>query len=751
LRTLRQIPRVVGQTDAGETIYEARSARLVLRGDAAHFNRLVRCSKCGREVPGRAVLSSADLDQPAQAVMCNDCVEAATLASPRPGPPAEPVATDEPAVVDAQAEMNMGPDALVDELDGLGDDEAEPAAVSEFEEAEYGMPPALDPELVDNGAGVDEDDPVLEEDGVLVAVALDDIEVPALAADDGLAGWDDAEWGAPAPAPGAMADEVPEAEDEEPAMAGAGVDEPEPPVFEYEEPVVAGAALDEQQPFTAATGFDEPEPPPAPEYDEPIPGGASLDEQEPAAVFAGLDDDETVAYAAGLDEHEPVIVTADYQEHEPALRAAIRPDDEGLVRRIEALEERLAGVEDPDPLRLVAIEETVNRLADRADAQASLQVAIQARLDEIGAAVVAAQGKKETDKLRRRLDQMGERLQQLQATTDAEWAGARSETATLSQTIADLGDRVVRLAEQAGDTAGAEDERLAAVEAKVDETATHLASALEAQRRELEEGLRDGLAGVLSAVPPSAPSAPPAAVDDHDARFRAMERQLEQSGNEVAELNELHAALDAGLGALRGEIGDVRTALSRVVDSKADLEDRLETFVRMSLVPEGAQGRKAKKTAESTLGTLSAAVQDLLREQRQLKDSVATLEHASDAATAAAARASMQVSSMGPLRSDVKLLHQEMLEQQEALDAVRRTVDRLRQAPAAPPPAAAPPPRAAKKPAPAKKAVPAKKVVGAKKAAPAAKPPARAAKPPARTAKATAPAPPKRASRTKKA
>ncbi len=147
MRTLRQIPKVVGQTDAGETIYEARSARLVLRGDAAHFNRLVRCSKCGREVPGRAVLSAADLDQPAQAVVCNDCVEAATEMSSRPAPPAEPVATDEPAVADAQAEMGLGLEVLVDELAGQDDGAEEP------EEPEPADADDDDGEIVDEHGG----------------------------------------------------------------------------------------------------------------------------------------------------------------------------------------------------------------------------------------------------------------------------------------------------------------------------------------------------------------------------------------------------------------------------------------------------------------------------------------------------------------------------------------------------------------------------------------------------------------------
>ena len=683
---------MVGQTDAGETIYEVRSARLVLRGDAAHFNRLVRCSKCGREVPGRAVLGPADLDHPPQAVVCKECVEAATQIGARPGPLAEPVATDEPAVADAQAEMNLGPD----ELDELGDEEAdEPETLAdELDELdELGDEEAEEPEaLVED----------LDEPGDEEADELDVLE--AAEAEDG-----------------ELVDELDE-------VSGA----------EEEPPAVNLQLLEDAAPL----GEDEL---PGPEEDEALVAEAALEEFE-APAPAGLDEDELPAIDedAGLVHDEPEPPAPD--EDEPFTPAGLVDDqpeppppaipDEGLVRRLEALEERLAGADRPDPLRIVALEETIQRLNERVDA---VQFAIQARVDELAAATAtAAQGKKETDKLRRRLDQVGERLEQLQATADAEWARARSETATLGQSMTELGERVLRLAEQAGVTAGVEDERLAAVEAKVDEAAARLAEALDAQRQELQDGVRKGLADVMAAIPP-----PPAPAQDVEGRLRAMETQVRQGRAEVSELNELHAALDAGLGALRGEIGDLRTALARQADSKADLEDRLETFLRMSLVPEGEKGRKARKAAESTLGTLSAAVQDLLREQRQLKDSVATLTRASDSATAAAARASNQASSLGPLRTDIKLLHQEIVEHQEALDALRRTVERLRQPPAAPPPAPKPPARkapAAKKASPAKAAVPAKRAPAAKAAAPA-----------TRATAAKAPAPAKRAPRAKKA
>lgn len=77
-RTLRQLPKVVGENSAGEPIVEIRSVRLVLRAGASHFSRVTACSKCGREVPGAPVLTSADLDEPPHPVICKDCVRTAS-------------------------------------------------------------------------------------------------------------------------------------------------------------------------------------------------------------------------------------------------------------------------------------------------------------------------------------------------------------------------------------------------------------------------------------------------------------------------------------------------------------------------------------------------------------------------------------------------------------------------------------------------------------------------------------------------
>jgi septal ring factor EnvC (AmiA/AmiB activator) len=83
LRTLRQRPKVVDHTAAGDPVYEVRSVRLLLRPDASHFNRLVQCAKCGRDVPGPPVLDAASLEHPVNAVICKSCVQASAIATAR--------------------------------------------------------------------------------------------------------------------------------------------------------------------------------------------------------------------------------------------------------------------------------------------------------------------------------------------------------------------------------------------------------------------------------------------------------------------------------------------------------------------------------------------------------------------------------------------------------------------------------------------------------------------------------------------
>ncbi|HUR23066.1 MAG TPA: hypothetical protein VMZ73_04265 [Acidimicrobiales bacterium] len=100
---MRQRPVVVGLTEAGETVYEIRSLRVILPAGAAHFHRLASCARCGRELTGPALVTAADLDHPANPMFCNQCARA-----PRPerqppkvpqSPPAETAAPQTADVV----------------------------------------------------------------------------------------------------------------------------------------------------------------------------------------------------------------------------------------------------------------------------------------------------------------------------------------------------------------------------------------------------------------------------------------------------------------------------------------------------------------------------------------------------------------------------------------------------------------------------------------------------------------------------
>ncbi len=77
LRTLRRLAKSVGQTAAGDPVYEIGAVRLVLPADTVSFHRVIVCSKCGHDVPGAAVLGRGDLARPAHGVICQACITAA--------------------------------------------------------------------------------------------------------------------------------------------------------------------------------------------------------------------------------------------------------------------------------------------------------------------------------------------------------------------------------------------------------------------------------------------------------------------------------------------------------------------------------------------------------------------------------------------------------------------------------------------------------------------------------------------------
>ena len=69
------------------------------------------------------------------------------------------------------------------------------------------------------------------------------------------------------------------------------------------------------------------------------------------------------------------------------------------------------------------------------------------------------------------------------------------------------------------------------------------------------------------------------------------------------------------------------------------------------------------------------AAELLAGEHQQLKEQVLRLEHELDAATA---RAASQASAVAPLRSDIRLLQEQLAAQNEAMASLSLAVERLR-------------------------------------------------------------------------
>lgn len=125
LRTLRQVPKVVGEMPDGEPVYEVRSVRVVLDGSGGHFVRVTSCSRCGRELAGTPVLTPLDLDRPVRPMICGDCIRQAGVfgvwdsEGAEPGGPAAPlpVAEEEPAPPAPPAADPAAEDKHVERLD----------------------------------------------------------------------------------------------------------------------------------------------------------------------------------------------------------------------------------------------------------------------------------------------------------------------------------------------------------------------------------------------------------------------------------------------------------------------------------------------------------------------------------------------------------------------------------------------------------------------------------------------------------
>lgn len=107
LRTLGQRPRAAGRTADGTTVFEVNGVRLVLAAADAHFNRLVACATCGREVAGAPVRALEDVDAPPSPATCGVCAP----------DPSDPPRGGEPSSLRRLAALEARLDDLVEALD----------------------------------------------------------------------------------------------------------------------------------------------------------------------------------------------------------------------------------------------------------------------------------------------------------------------------------------------------------------------------------------------------------------------------------------------------------------------------------------------------------------------------------------------------------------------------------------------------------------------------------------------------------
>lgn len=653
------MPTVVGKASTGDPVFEVRGVRLILRPGATHFNRAISCSKCGRDVPGGGVLSPADLDLTPNPVICKNCVRTAGT-----------------ALFAAEDRPPLGPPAQAPEAPAV----SEPEAVAEQEPA----PPA------------DED-------------RLEALERRLGEAIEGLRARGETERSellAVLEGTSRRIDYVGERLAEQSQSMSAQVRD-----------------LEERLQRLQATGdFGS----------GPVPSQAAIPEQ------ANVDLERVEARLNERLEGLAAGVVSQRAELQAVLQEEMR-------QRLDQLEQGLAhaaGTGGPSLHALEQrIEETVERLTERAEVQAELRVALEGRVDELSAALrggtISVGGdpiripsedeaqRREQESLLRRFDEVVERVEQLQASVEADRARAESDSVALAQAAIDLArveeqlnQRFDRLAEKVARADDTQAEHRRSLEEQVKDGLSRMTAALESHRQELQTGLREGLAVVQAAAPSGG------SVDD--SRVQALEDRLEKNDYEVSELGELHAALDVGLGALRTEIGEVRSAVQKVTGEQADIQDRLDSLTRapQAAAPapgDSARGWKPGRKAETgaNLAVAIEAAEILAREHQQLKAQVADLEKAAEAATATAARASSQASTSGPLRSDVRLLQEQLAEQTEALDNLGRAVERLRRKVATPAAAAEPQPVAK----------PARKAAGTKAAGTRAKSAPKATKP----------------------
>ena len=332
---------------------------------------------------------------------------------------------------------------------------------------------------------------------------------------------------------------------------------------------------------------------------------------------------------------------------------------EALEARLEVLEGALGAGEVGEASSAAAIEQVHVALS-------RIEATLTQRLDQLEQEV-ADTGQMAEDRATGsgRLEQLEQRLQQLQDTIDAQAVRVEADSVTVQQTS----------------------QRVAAMDADVQAAVSRLTEQLESQGRSLQAALSQGLAEVRAAAPEATLS-----VDDR--RLQALDEAVARRDADLEELHDLHATLDAGMGELRAGIAAGRAADSRTADALDEIYRRIEALSTAQIAARADQGRgrrSGKKAGESTTDAAAAlaAVDEVMREQRQLREQVVSLQRTVDAAATAAARASSQAAPLAPLRTDVRVLHTQLAEQKAALETLAETVERSQRKAPAPAPAAA--------------------------------------------------------------
>lgn len=651
LRTLRQLPKIVGETGTGEPIFEVRSVRLLLHGDANHFSRMAACAKCGREVPGAPVLTAADLEHSPNPVICRTCVKNATAPAFNAG--------RRPAVADSGFVNGAG--------NGNGKVDAYPAEVQDS------GPLAPEPTRVSTGPGDDrlgEIGAQLDALGSVVANLVRGEEARDLVV--------------------AQENEtLGRAEDERTRRVEGLVDEKVESVRQELTSLAAG--------ITELTRAQQDQDRVLDGVIERLAGTADDDGSRLLQVSARIDllaqrldgqVESTMAAMDALRGHVAGVVDRQRRDMEVALDEGLRATGAEVASLAEATG-ALAGAQEQREHTLAT------QLQERADAQrVELRAALDADVAGLRAALddLVARADADVARAERRSEELGrahedldrrfdERLRQLDQRLDAEIARTPDPITVpehghedQARLEAQVNDRLDRRAERAERQGRADRERLEVLDRRVEDLRQAVDTKTDSIRTELVALLRDGVADIRSAV---------TVVDARTGgRLDALDEQLQQGRADVSTLAQLQVALDEGLGQLRSEIGEVREEGRR---RPAVLEDAVPEPVRPVFVdPDRGRGRGGRSAAKAELAAVSAATGDLVRERRQLAARITRLEDAVQAAADAAAHAARQAAAVIPLRRTVTALQSEVEAKDEALAELTETVEKLRRTRAKP-------------------------------------------------------------------